>query len=162
MTVDDITEAVRLQFRDAPPNGWLLGWNESRHFQLIRSASTPLPVINCTSFDYSFCNFYEARVNDEENAGFWTLTVKLSFIVPACCIYWTQYKSPTKGWVVDMAPVGYQQIEDRVRTEIVNAGFFELPREWHDVKVNGVELELSGDGEGDVTLDKCLFEDHPG
>ncbi len=158
MTLNEIVETVQTQFSEGPPNGWLLGWDETRCFELIHAAAAPLDTTSLVAFDYGFCNWYETRVEGDAAHHNWTLTVKLSFIVPAYCIYWTQYETSTDGFLVETAPTGYQQTEDKVRAAVERVGFFELPVEWHEVQIHGVELELSETN--NVTLDKCLFQDH--
>ncbi len=158
ITIDDITESIHSQFDKGPPNGWLLGWDESRCFALISAAAAPHPTSNHTSFDYGFCNWFEVRIDSEGDDRYWTLTIKLSFIAPAYCIHWTQYESPTQGAVIPAAPVGYKIVEDKVRIAAENAGFFGIPTEWCEKQLLGVELELSGTE--NVTLGKCLFTDY--
>lgn len=63
MTLDDLFKAVRDQFQNGPPNGWLLGWDEMRYFELLRNAAKPYGAINQTSFDYGFCNWFDVRID---------------------------------------------------------------------------------------------------
>lgn len=158
MTFDEITKAIHSQFHEGPPNGWLLKWNESRYFALVSDAAAPHRTTNHTSFDYGFCNWFEVRIDGNSHHGYWTLTIKLSFIIPAYCFHWTQYENSTQGTVIHAAPAGYQMLEDKVRIAVENAGFFAISAQWYDVELEGVELELSSTEH--VTLGKCLFTDH--
>lgn len=158
MTLNNLLKVVRDQFQDGPPNGWLLGWDEMRYFKLISSAAEPHVTINQTSFDYGFCNWFDVHIEPGGDERCWLLTIKLSFIAPTYCMFWTQYEGPTHGTVIATAPDGYQPIEDKVRALVHNKGFFELPDEWYDKQVEGVFLELSESG--NVTLSKCLFTDY--
>lgn len=158
IALETIISSIRNQFRGGPPNGWLLGWDESRCFPLVAAAAAPYPTINHTSFDYGFCNWFEVRIDDTSDGYYWTLTIKLSFIVPTYGFHWTRYESLTQGVVSPAAPAGYQVVEDEVRMALENAGFFELPAKWYEQELQGVELELSGTK--GVTLSKCLFNDY--
>lgn len=158
ITLDEIIRIIRSRFHDGPPNGWLLCWDETRYFALVSDAATPYPTINYTSFDYGFCNWFEVRIDSDHR--YWTFTIKLSFIAPVYCVHWTQYESPSQGAVISAAPLGHQAVEDNVRTAVERAGFFELPTEWYDQQVQGIELELSGTE--NVTIGKCLFSDYDG
>ncbi|QDU80180.1 hypothetical protein Pla110_19040 [Polystyrenella longa] len=160
LTLEDIKEEIHTQFQDKPPNGWLLGWDESRGFASLHTAAAPHSIVNCTSFDYGFCNWFELIIDSEIDECYWKLTIKLSFIVPAYVYYWTQYDRPARCRVLSNAPLGYEEIEDRLRVVVENAGFFEIPMEWYDYEMKGVELELSGTE--NVTLSKCLFSDYDG
>lgn len=156
LPVQEIIRHIRSQFRDGQPNGWLLNWDESRLFTQVSIAAAPHEVLNCTTFDYAFCNWYEIPISTGHND--WILTIKLSFIVPAYCMYWTEHDTVTGGSVAPIAPMGYQNLEDKVRFAAESAGLFELPSEWHDHEVQGVTLDLSNTS--NVTIDKCLFCDH--
>ncbi len=160
ITWEDLVAAVQRQFQHSAPNGWLLGWDRNRGFALVCTAAAPHQTTNHSSFDFGFCNWYEVCVNGNTDQCFWSLTIKLSFILPIYCIYWTRYESSIKGSVIDTAPTGYQVVEDNVRVAVENAGFFELPDDWYERKIDGVELELSGNER--VTLGKCLFTDYEG
>src|SRR5262245_40389019 len=118
--LDDLVRAVHHRFQDGPPNGWLLGWDEMRHFALIRAAAAPHQVSNQTSFDYGFCNWFDIRIDSDDDERYWTLTIKLSFITPTYCLFWTRYENPTQGAVIPNAPNGYQGVEDSVRTAVQN------------------------------------------
>lgn len=158
LSLGDVTEAIRTHFREGPPNGWLLGWDERRCFVLVSAAAAPHPVTNHTSFDYGFCNWFEVRVDSETGEHYWTLTIKLSFIAPTYSFHWTQYEGPTQGSVIRAAPPGCEMVEDRVRSAVENAGFVEIPDEWCEQELKDVQLELSGTQ--NVTLGKCLFTDY--
>lgn len=159
-TLKKITETIRTQFQEGPPNGWILGWDSSRCFHLISAAAVPYPVANHTSFDYGFCNWFQVRIDGENEECYWTLTIKISFIAPVYAFHWTQYGSKTQGRVIPAAPQDYQSVEDSVRLAVENSRFCELPVEWHDKELKGIELELSGSE--NVTVGKCLFSDYEG
>jgi hypothetical protein len=158
ITLNDIIKSIREQFENGPPNGWILGWDLSRYFALVSTAAAPYPTSNYTAFDYGFCNWFEVRVNSDSNQQYWTLTIKLSFIVPTYCVHWTYYESSTQGAVIPVAPVRYRSVEEKVRIAVEDAGFFELPVEWYEEHIHGIELELSG--KDNVTVGKCLFSDY--
>ncbi|HVW02579.1 MAG TPA: hypothetical protein VHB77_19640 [Planctomycetaceae bacterium] len=152
LTLEELTTVVAERFRSGPPNGWLLGWDASRCSERLRDAVAPYDLVNCTSFDYSFCNWYEVRFNRHRREAFWTLTAKLSFVAPAYCMHWNT--------AAPAAPAESQHVESNLRTELERAGFFELPVEWSELAVPNVQLELSG--ARNVTLSKCLFCDYDG
>lgn len=158
MKLHEITDAVKRHFLNEPPNGWLLGWSEERLFREIQGIAAPFTAINHTSFDYCFCNWYDIHANQDDDDDRWILSVKLSFIVPVYCIFWTTYEGPTFSGQVVAAPKTISQLENSVRDFVEDAGFFKLPAHWHDIQVAGVSLELGG--EINVTLDKCLFCDY--
>ena len=86
------------------------------------------------------------------------MTIKISFVVPAYVIHWTEYESRTVGKVISSPPDPFREIEMKVRMALETAGCFELPDTWLEVLISGVTLELSGNH--NVTLSKCLFSDH--
>ncbi len=157
MNLDDLIESIECQFRGGPPNGWLLGWDESRCATLVSTAAAPHTTTNNTSFDYGFCNWFEVRIDNTNDDLFWTLTIKLSFIAPAFCVHWTQYDRSTQGTFIPMAPAGYREVEKKVCAALESVGFFEISDEWYNVKLHGIELELSS--EEHVSIGKCLFSD---
>lgn len=159
VSLSEIIDEVCRQFSDSPPNGWLLGWDESRCYELIHAAAAPCETTNNTSFDYNFCNLFISKATGRDEC-YWTLTVRLSFIVPAYSMHWTQYEKSGEAFVIQEAPNDYTQIESKIRAAIENAGFFELPRDWYEQELQGIELELSGTE--NVTLGKCLFQDYDG
>jgi hypothetical protein len=78
------------QFQEGPPNGWLLGWPRDRFFPQLAEAVAPERVENQTSFDYSFCNRYEVRV-DGLAGNVAVLTIRISFVADAFSLHWTKY-----------------------------------------------------------------------
>jgi hypothetical protein len=160
MTIERVIDELRGQFSEHPPNGWLLGWDEERHLALVEKTCAPYAVTNTTSFDYAFCNRYEVRLDDTNSSGFWVLTVRLSFIMPVFSLHWTRYESQTEGAVITRVPGEHHEVEERLRKALESVGLDELPNEWSEREVGGLELELSGDT--NVTVSKCLFEDYAG
>jgi len=158
LLLEEIVAQVREQFREEVPNGWLLGWDLNRGHAAIREATAPYRASNLTSFDYSFCNWYEVKVRNGYQK--WLLTVKISFIVSVFSLYWTRYKSSVEGFVMIADSDERRRLENRVRTAVSGLGYCEIDSAWLNLKVDGVSLELS-DPE-DVTLGKCLFCDFDG
>lgn len=161
LQIEFLIAAIRKAFADAPPNGWLLEWDEMRAFERIKIAAHPFHCENYTSFDYSFCNHYGISTRTESrNVKYWVLTVRLSFIANVYCMHWTEYSPDGRsGHVITTISDGaLQSMEARVKAEVERAGFVALPDEWLDVPIRGVTLELSDQDK--VTLSKCLFEDY--
>ncbi len=150
--------AIGRRFSGGPPNGWVLGWDRTRMFAEICREAKDYSCTNCTSFDYSFCNRYEIRV-DESSYEFWNLTVRISFVLDVFSLHWTRYVAGGKrGWVLDDAPNQEASlVELRIRDSLESKGYDELPADWYEEPIDGVVLELSGDR---ATIGKCLFEDH--
>lgn len=160
LSLNDIKSAIHASFRNGPPNGWLLQWDTSRGQSLIQNAVAPNQVINHTSFDYGFCNWFEVRFTDNTPASDIILTAKLSFILPVCWLDWKQSNNSGTVRTLSRIPEPYRTVEENLRHALHKAGFVELPDEWYRLEVNGVELELSGNV--NVTIEKCLFTDYEG
>lgn len=114
-----------------------------------------------TTFDHAFCNDFHITVSGEVAHSKWLMQVHVSFIVDAFVGFWTYYPpNSCKGVVVD-SPLNESLllIDQRIKTRLCDAGFWELPDEWYDIQIDGIELELSGFE--NVTVSKCLFHDHP-
>jgi hypothetical protein len=157
-----LLERVRQAFASRPPNGWLLGWSVDRHFSGFARIASPVQTQNATTFDYAFCNHFEARIDGPAGGRFATLTVLLSFIADVYVLHWTLYdRDGRTGQVVAAAPSEKAEaLQLRVERWAAQIGFEPLPNGWYDVRVEGVELELSG--ASNVTLGKCLFQDYDG
>ncbi|MCA9280080.1 MAG: hypothetical protein H6815_12470 [Phycisphaeraceae bacterium] len=160
LTIEAVVNDIRTQYRERPPNGWLLGWERERYLLLVQEACAPHAVVNATSFDYAFCNRYEVNLSEGDAGIFYMLAVRLSFIAPVFSLHWTRYESQTKGSVVSSVPSDCSQLEEKLRKTLERAGLTGLPDEWFEQEVSGVELELSGTS--NVTIGKCLFEDYEG
>jgi hypothetical protein len=157
-----LLETVRKAFAAGPPNGWLLGWLVDRHFSGFAQAASPVKARNVTTFDYAFCNHFEARINGLTGGRFATLTVMLSFIADVYVLHWTLYESDGRtGQVVAAAPSEEAAaLQGRIKHWLAKVGFLPLPDSWHELRLDGIELELSG--ARNVTLGKCLFRDYDG
>lgn len=157
-----LLETVRRAFASGPPNGWLLGWPVDRHFPDFARIASPVRTQNLTTFDYAFCNHFVARIDGLAEGRFATLTVLLSFIADVYVLHWTRYdRDGRTGKVVAAAPSEKAEaLQLHVERWAAEIGFEPLPDRWYDVRVEGIELELSG--ASNVTLGKCLFQDHGG
>ncbi len=147
---------IQRVFSAGPPNGWLLGWDENRGFDELKAVAAPWVVANCTSFDYSFCNWFEVEFDLRPFGKRVTLTVEVSFIADYYSVHWTEYSGDGRSRVVADVP----QVSD-VRARIVawleRRGFVPVPDGLSSQTVPGVVLELS---EPDlVNVGKCLFAD---
>ena len=163
ISLDELVQTVQSRFQDDPPNGWQLGWDRERCLDLVRSAASPHPARNLTSFDDAFCNWYEVCIDPSDGKQHWkqrTLTIQFSFIAPVSCLYWDRPKRSTQGDLIASAPESYQAVEARVRAAVWAVGFFEAPSDWLNHEIEGIQLELSGTHH--VTLGKCLFCDYDG
>ena len=152
LSLEEILQQVQLAFRDGPPNGWILGWDLNRYFSEIEGAAAPYPVINYTSFDYSYCNNYQIH-DDSERCHFF-LTVLVSFITPVYSLHWTGLRNQT-GAVVLRPPAQYAALENKIAAKLKDLGLMDFPPDWSEVKVEGVHLELSEPE--DAGLGKFLF-----
>ena len=157
LTLDQIVLAVRRQFRDGPPNGWLLGWDLNRYFSEITEAAAPYPVFNYTSFDYNYCNNYQIHV-DSEGCKFF-LHVLVSYIAPVYSLHWTRLRNQTYAPVLK-PPIRYAFLENQIAAKLKDLGLMDFPSAWSEVKVEGVGLELSEPE--DARLEKFLFRDFDG
>ena len=93
--------------------------------------------------------------------GDFDLLVRISFVLDAYCVLWTvsAAQNPRNRQVVATENVAVvENPEIRIRRFLHDRQFFEVPEDWMNVPVDGVQLELSDPTE--VTLYKCLFEDH--
>lgn len=160
ISLKTMIDGLRQQFSEQPPNGWLLGWDRDRYFTLVKNTCEPFVVTNATSFDYAFCNRFEVGFEEPRGEGFLALTVRISFVFPIFALHWTKYKSKTLGAVVTQVAGEHRELEERVRRALESIGLNELPNEWSEEKVEGVELDLSD--ANNVTISKCLFEDYTG
>jgi hypothetical protein len=160
IALERMIDDVRHQFSEEPPNGWLLGWDRERYLALVQNTCVPFVVTNTTSFDYAFCNRFEVRFDEPAREHFWVLTVRISFVLPIFSLHWTKYDSTTVGTVVTQVAGEHREVEESVRRALESIGLNELPEEWSEEEVGGVELELSG--ANNVTISKCLFEDYAG
>jgi hypothetical protein len=157
-SLDRLKALVVTTFENGPPNGWRLGWDENRFYDVVSTAAQPADCVNHTSFDYSFCNTLVVTPIARSDLTL-TLTVRVSFVAPFYSTHWTRYR-PKDAQVVSAVPSEVAEIADRIRKALCRLGFTEMPLEWHDETVQGVVLELSG--ATNVTLSKCLFEDYEG
>lgn len=158
LDIDRLSSELVDRFRDAVPNGWLLGWDRNRFRQQFAEASKPIIVTNNTSFDYSRCNQYDFETVHAGSKCFLLLTLRLSFILPYFCLHWTEYdETKTHGRVVQLEG---DELEKKIRGTAQRLGFEELPDAWLGVRVSGIQLELSEDE--NVTISKCLFDDYSG
>ncbi|MEL6340959.1 MAG: hypothetical protein AAFQ65_13700 [Myxococcota bacterium] len=149
-------------FKDGAPNGWLIGWDRDRLLNEVRDiARLADGCINATSFDYARCNRFELRIGAEDRQH-WVLTVRVSFVIDAYSLHWTEYGPGDKsGRVVDgLDNKRTGTLENETRSILAGRGFAELPATWSALPMTGIALELS-DPE-DVTLGKCVFEDYDG
>jgi hypothetical protein len=160
MKFRDVVAAIRLCFNDNLPNGWQLGWDESRLYDAVAKVAYPKVTRNYTTFDYNYCNWLEIRCGDPSDGEYSTLTIKISFIVPLFRLHWTLRSGVNYATIIDSAPIDCQPIEDKVRTILQNAGVQEIPEEWCNHVLADIELELSGTE--NVTVSKCLFSDYEG
>lgn len=159
LTKDELKMSVDAAFESGIPNGWILGWEESRFQAQINRCIHPHTVENWTSFDYAFCNNYEVifRTNDRIS---YSLTILISFISDVYCMHWTAYSADGRsGRVVPTPEIATAMtIEKNLRLMLDELGIQEIPDEWLSEPVTGISLELSG--ERNVTLAKCLFRDY--
>lgn len=156
--MDSLSELIRRiqhEFRDGPPNGWLLNWPLVR-FKELRLVVAPHELENWTSFDYSFCNRFEVRIPNK-GKSFYLLTILTSYVANFYSLHWTFYKDGKKGKVVSVDDSALIDLASRVREFLISQGMRELPLEWDLAEVPGVELELAGCD--NVTVGKCLFDD---
>lgn len=160
MTLPELIKKVQEQFDNGQPNGWELEWKHDRFLNDIESIVSPFPVLNCTSFDCSFCNSYEILFDFQNRNYHRILILKFSFIVPVYCAYWTRRKGNSNHSETQVSETDFEapSFEKKVCDSIEGLNFFKLPDEWHHAKVPKVKLELSDSK--NVTLDKCLFLDH--
>lgn len=149
---------VESVFSTAPPNGWLLHWDRSRHFGDFSMLVAPLAAVNQTSFDYQFCNWFDVEL-PRTDGGTCVLTVMLSYVVPAASMHWTEYApSRRQGAVVEVPSCdGSVDLQRRVERWVTDLGFVLLPVDEQAVVVGVTSLDLC---EGDATLGRCLFVDH--
>ena len=150
--------AIGERFRNSPPNGLLLGWREDRYFDEVRGCCPGCTVVNETSFDYSRCNTFQIRPQSLTDQWIYELSVNISFVAAAYTIHWTKYSPDARrGRVVDTADVEVaQNPAAAVRRMLKMEGFTEIPGEWLESLVAGVDLELAES----ATLGKCLFNDY--
>jgi hypothetical protein len=157
LSLKEILQQVQLAFRDGPPNGWILDWDLHRYFSEIEEAAAPYPVINYTSFDYSYCNHYQ--IHDDSEGCHFFLTILVSFITPVYSMHWTRLRNQT-GAVVLRPPAQYATLENKIAAKLKDLGLMDFPLDWSEMKVEGVHLELSEPE--DATLGKFLFRDFDG
>lgn len=162
MNLTKLIERVRSAFAGGPPNGWMEGWALDRHFTEFVQVASPQKAVNVTSFDYSFCNRFEARVNGLVDRRYAVLSVLLSFIADVYTIHWTLYEGDGRVGRVIKAPPSADAAELQLRVErwLAQIGFTRIRDDWYDTELEGIVLELSGDTA--VTLGKCLFQDFDG
>lgn len=160
VSIDSLVAQVRDQFRifNSAPNGWAIKWDESRYFEAITAAAKPYPTVNYTDFNYEFCNSYAVFFDQLPTKCYRALMIEVSFVAPVFCFYWTQAECDLrkKNWP-NAYPSAREKATERVRALLVRENLFEVPDDWLNTKIEGVELELSGST--DVTLYKCLFVD---
>jgi hypothetical protein len=162
MRQDDLVALVQRAFALGPPNGWLLGWSPDRYYaEFARVAADAAPQ-NATTFDYAFCNHFEARIDGLPHEQYAILTVLLSYVADVYALHWTVYeKSGRTGRVVEAAPnTKAKCLQARVEEWIADLGFAGVPDAWLALELVGIELELSGTEH--VTMSKCLFKDYEG
>lgn len=160
LTIEEIKKAIDNLFREGPPNGWQLGWSKARYFGPITAAAAPYRTTNHTSFDYGFCNWYEVHVDGSDKERYYIMTIKISFVIPVYCMFWTEHENNISGSVIELSPKEFKHIEDSVRCAVKKMGFSEISNEWHEIKISGVHLELGGTE--NATIGKCLFTDYAG
>jgi hypothetical protein len=155
-----LVEAVQKAFSPLPPNGWLLAWNCERYFREFARAAAPARATNHTSFDYAFCNHFEAELRGSGDAEHLTLTVRISFIADVYSIHWTTYRDGGKVGHVVPRPVTDSSVDLQKRIEqwLGTTALARLPDEWFELQLSEVQLELAG--VTGATLGKCLFEDY--
>lgn len=155
---EQVVSEIKRAFKDSPPNGFLLGWDSDRYYDSLKALCHTCRVTNDTDFNYSFCNSYEFVPELGSVAHVYTITVKLSFIVPAYTLHVTKYSVNKKTGKVVFGPDVPREVEmlsETVREYIETKGFQEIGNEEMDEEVPGVELELADQ----ATIGKCLFDD---
>jgi hypothetical protein len=102
------------------------------------------------------------RLDGGPSEEFKELTIWISFVEDAFCVFWTNYSRGGKSGSPDLSASseGQAAVTSRVREFLESRGFVEVTSEWYSRRINGVELELSLPSE--VTLGKCLFNDYDG
>ena len=160
--LDDLVRKIRSAFAAGPPNGTLEGWPRDRLFNELSALVAPARARNVTMFDYAFCNRHEATFSPNDDGSYAVLSLQLSFITDVYSIHWTLYdRGGRSGRVVELAPSEEaERIATNVRSALALHGFAPIPLAWSSVPVGGIELELSG--RVNVTVGKCLFQDHEG
>ena len=153
-------ERVEAAFAEGPPNGWLLGWDEKRFERDLRQLADSAPVFNATSFDYAFCNKYEVEIRETSGEVYWILTIRISYIVDAYTLHWTEYRTTETGRVVGTPSIeACRRTESAVLQFLSQVGCSDVSDNWYRHRIPGIRLELGGT---EATLGKCLFEDYEG
>ena len=157
-TINNLVAAVQEMFRDSCPNGSKLGWDRNRFFYCLVNLCTDCKVMNCTDFNYSYCNSFEIEPNIGWQEHSYVLTFKISFVSDVYSLHVTKYSKDRKtGKVVEESEcAALIPTIAVVRQFAANSEFLEMQVKDHDVIVAEVLLELS-----DIaTLGKCLFDDY--
>jgi hypothetical protein len=157
--LDELIETIRRQFINGPPNGWELGWDDTRFCQEISDICSPLPVVNNTTFDYAFCNWYDIDCGAKWGCDRVELTVKVSVIAPVCSMHWT-CRTGTCFSVASKMPEGKENKQSAIAAMLRRQGIYELEVGVDELIVPDVALELSETR--NVTVGKCLFSDFDG
>lgn len=149
-TLKDWISNVRLACKEGVPNGIILNWNHSRFYnEIAELVPKDFAIENDTDFNYSRCNYY--RMFTFSNGRKFVLECKISFICDAFCLYWIEYKGLSGRVSNEFSP----ELTKAVAAILIERGFKEYQRDWPDLVVGGIELELAEE----ATLDKILFED---
>lgn len=156
-TTDQLVFEVRKKFAESRPNGVVLEWDENRFFLPLKELFENCKVVNCTDFNYSYCNSYEIEPIPQPQEYDYVLTFKTSFVLDVYSLHIARYSKDRKsGQVVkDDEYAALLPTISKVRLFAERQGFQEVNGRDQDVIVDGVSLELSGV----ATLGKCLFDD---
>lgn len=152
-------QIIRDKFKNGPPNGYNLAWNENRFWDELKKAVNPHKVINTTSFDYSFCNSYEIEINSAFSIASRRLIIHISFIMDVYEVYWTQQAFLKEPQVVKSHQNKKDfHIENQIHQLLGSHNFVEVSDALYDTKLTDIKLELSEPE--NITVGKCLFNDH--
>ena len=156
----DLEAVVRSRFADGPPNGWLERWDVDRFSEELKALARPDRLSNLTSFDDAFGNTYKVAIEPGRTGSTLSLTIKISFIADAFCLYWQSTgRNGTPRRLAPGEPDGAgRPLEERIRAFFARRAFVEVSAAEFGRPIEVVATEL---GESDrVTLGQCLFDDH--
>lgn len=145
------------QFNPTPPNGFALDWDSDRYFAALKKLCVGCTVLNCTDFNYAYCNTFRITPKSINREYVYDLTLNISFIVNGYSLHWTKSKQGSRA----PTPIKEEHIKVKMnpapvlRQYMDKNSFIEVDGSWFDLPIKGVQLELAEI----ATLGKCLFHD---
>ena len=158
--LEAIAAAAAEAFREAPPNGWLLGWPERRYEDALSSLCIDAEAQNVTGFDYSYCNAYKFLFAGGRIGDVCEVLLDISFVADAYQVHAQLNKTSGRGSPLRERALpnpGREFVAD-VREFLNTRGFLEIDAEMGQRTVRAPALELC---ESEMApLNRCLFHDY--